>query len=164
MVPKYLLVEPMNWRVIQCLEARQKFWTILRRLGLRDLNEYLLFKINISIFAFQDWSITACRINTSIVWEFRSKLIAATVTVVSRQRAYSVLNEKALYPMKPQVCVSLISQRKSIALNGINSIRIGVNTNGLLFSLLMSRGWIQYQILSMLRSEGSQKCGISFRL
>ncbi|GFW59369.1 transposable element Tcb2 transposase [Trichonephila clavipes] len=87
-------------------------------------------------------ALTARRNRKATARQLSSELAAATGAVASRQTIYRRLNEKGLYARKPRVCVLLSSQKRGIALIGVKNIKTGLNINGPMFSLLMSRGLV----------------------
>ncbi|GFX34267.1 transposable element Tcb2 transposase [Trichonephila clavipes] len=160
MASRYHLEESVKWRIIGRLEAGQsitetatclnisrqtvsKLWkqfqndgTVVRRPGqgrkrmtTASEDRYL--------------ALTARRNRKATAHQLSSELAAATGAVASRQTIYRRLNEKGLYARKPRVCVLLSSQKKRDRFNWCKEhIKTGLNINGPMFSLLMSRGLV----------------------
>ncbi|GFU41135.1 hypothetical protein TNCV_1058631 [Trichonephila clavipes] len=88
-------------------------------------------------------TLTARRNRKATARQLSSELAAATGAVVSRQTIYRRLNEKKAFMPESQGYVFLLSsQKRGIALIGVKNIKTGLNINGPMFSLLMSRGLV----------------------
>ncbi|GFV21050.1 transposable element Tcb2 transposase [Trichonephila clavipes] len=160
MASRYHLEESGKWRIIGRLEAGQsitetatclnisrqtvsKLWkqfqndgTVVRRPGQGR-------KRRTTASEDRYLALTARRNRKATARQLSSELAAATGAVASRQTIYRRLNEKAFMPeSQGYVFYCLHRKKRDRFLIGVKNIKTGLNINGPMFSLLMSRGLV----------------------